>query len=302
MVLFTENLEYRYSTDRIVLRNLNLGVPDGSIYGFVGANGAGKTTALRLMLGLLPIQSGTISLLGTNLGQDRTGVLRQTGSLIEGPSIYDHLTATEHLEMVRHVYAAPAERTETVLRLVDLLQARDKLAGKFSLGMKQRLAIAMAIVHRPKLLVLDEPTNGLDPNGIVDMREFLQRLNREHGTTILVSSHLLSEVEMLATHIGILHRGALLFQGSLDELRAQHRQSSIWIDTSDNAAARQLMEMPLPLKSSARAMDTRIDLGCLRKDEVAQINRKLIGAGIDVYEISTQTTTLENIFMEMVNG
>src|SRR4051812_40769800 len=199
-----------------VLQGIDLCVPAGAIYGFLGPNGAGKTTTLRLLLGLLRRQQGTVRIFGRALERDRLAILRRIGSSIETPSIYGQLTAAENLEVWRRLFRCERRRIGEVLRLVGLHEAGAKRAERFSLGMKQRLAIAIALLHEPSLLILDEPTNGLDPHGVIDVRRLLGVLNREHGITMLVSSHVLSEVERLVTHVGIIHRGRMRFQGTLD--------------------------------------------------------------------------------------
>ena len=196
-------------------------VPTGAIYGFLGPNGAGKTTTLRLILGLLRRQSGQICVFEQWLEQHRAAVLSRIGSSIEVPSIYDSLTATENLEVWRLAFGCARSRIRTVLELVGLTETGARRASQFSLGMKQRLAIAVALLHEPRLLILDEPTNGLDPHGIIEVRKLLRRLNQEEGITILVSSHLLSEIEKLVTHLGIINRGRMVFEGTLAQLAKQ---------------------------------------------------------------------------------
>src|SRR5262245_35719494 len=209
-----QGLTHRFAADP-VLRGVNLTVPEGSIYGFLGPNGAGKTTTLRLVLGLLSRQEGSILVFGQTLEQHRLAILQQLGSSIETPSVYGHLTAFENLEIWRRVFRCDRRRIREVLELVDLAGTGSKRAERFSLGMKQRLGIAVALLHEPSLLVLDEPTNGLDPHGILEMRRLLASLNREQGVTILVSSHILSEIERLVTHVGVIHRGTMRFEGTL---------------------------------------------------------------------------------------
>ena len=209
LCLETIDLCHRYPAGETVLHDIALAVPQGSIYGFLGPNGAGKTTTLRLLLGLIRQQRGRISIFGKDLARHRIAILRQVGSLIETPSLYEHLTAAENLALLQRIHRVPTARIAQVLERVGLGATRDKRAGQFSLGMKQRLGIAAALLHRPALLILDEPTNGLDPNGIIEIRDLLTALNREEGTTVLVSSHLLAEVERLASHVGIVHRGRL---------------------------------------------------------------------------------------------
>lgn len=220
--LETAGLTYRFSRHNIVLDNLDLRVPEGSIYGFLGPNGAGKTTTLRLVLGLLRRQQGRISFFGHPYETSRLATLKKVGSLIESPSIYGQLTAVENLLVWQKIYGCPKDRIATVLEWVGLANTGRKAAGKFSLGMKQRLGIAVALLNDPALLILDEPTNGLDPAGMVEIRALLQQLNHQQGVTILLSSHLLWEMQKLVTYTGIIHQGRLLYQGPLDQLMAKH--------------------------------------------------------------------------------
>jgi lantibiotic transport system ATP-binding protein len=213
-------LGYRFGRNEPTLVDLDLTVPAGSIYGFLGPNGAGKTTTLRLILGLLRRQRGEIRVLGHTLDRHRTEVLSKVGSSIESPSIYGPLSARENLEVWRRIYDCDRTRIDQVLELVGLGTAGRKRADQFSLGMKQRLGIAVALLHEPELLILDEPANGLDPHGIIEIRRLLQGLN-SRGTSILVSSHLLAEVEKLVTHLGIIDRGRIVFEGTPAELAAR---------------------------------------------------------------------------------
>src|SRR6187551_2779724 len=190
-ILKTHDLVHSFSNDEVVLNGISLRVEESSIYGFLGPNGAGKTTTLRLVLGLLKVQQGSIEIFGEDFEKNRVKSLRKIGSMIESPSIYSHLTAEENLRLLQKVYQCPRTRIAEVLELVGLANTGRKKAGEFSLGMKQRLSIAIALLNSPWLLILDEPTNGLDPNGIIESRELLRRLNRESGITIVISSHLL---------------------------------------------------------------------------------------------------------------
>ena len=231
----TESLTH-YFGEQLVLRDVNLVVPDGTIYGFLGPNGAGKTTTLKLLLGLLRRQRGAIRIFGRPMDSERLEVLRRIGSSIESPSIYAQLTAAENLDVWRRAIGCPKGRIAEALASVGLADTGRKRAGQFSLGMKQRLSIAVALLHEPSLLILDEPTNGLDPQGILEMRTLFERLNRDYGTTILVSSHILSEVERLVTHVGVIHRGTLRFQGPLEQLRERQQSSSFTaVDTGEIA-------------------------------------------------------------------
>ncbi len=295
----TKDLSYHFSPQEMVLNNICLQIPNGSIYGFLGPNGAGKTTTLRLLLGLLSNQQGDIKIFNKPLFTHRIEILKNIGSLIESPSIYTHLTATENLCVWQKLYQCPMHRIRAVLELVGLSAVGNKKAGKFSLGMKQRLAIAVALLHEPKLLILDEPTNGLDPNGILEMRILLQKLNAELGITILISSHILSEIEKLVTHIGIIHKGVLLMQGTLQELMSkQHMTNFIVLDTSANDKAFSILSQDIP---DLQINNNKIIMPFLEKNKIAEINALLVSSEIDVYEISPEKNDLENVFMQLIN-
>lgn len=299
-IIEASKLSYRFSrNDKPVLDNIQLQVKEGSIYGFLGPNGAGKTTTLRLILGLLRKQEGDIFIFGEAFGRRRVQLLHRIGTLIESPSVYGHLTATENLAVWQKVFQCPRSRIAEVLKIVGLQDTGFKKARQFSLGMKQRLGIAAALLHQPDLLVLDEPTNGLDPAGIVEMRELLKKLNQEQGITILISSHLLPEIEKLATDVGIIHRGQMLFQGTLEALMQRQRQASrIVMETGDNPAALQLLA---GLHIPARIEGNGISLAAAEKPVLADINRQLVQQGIDVWRIAAVEEDLESVFMNLTN-
>lgn len=296
----TTDLVHRFSPGEIVLKNINLRVTEGSIYGFLGPNGAGKTTTLRLILGLLKRQQGSISVFGKPFDENRVGILKRVGSLIESPSFYGHLTAQENLGLLQKIYQCPKSRVREVLNLVDLPDTGRKKAGQFSLGMKQRLSIAIALLNNPSLLVLDEPTNGLDPNGMIEIRELLTRLNQEQGTTIIISSHLLASIEKLVSHIGIINKGKLVFQGTLSELKTRPQQLlSVIFETSDNAKASQVIA---DHDLASRIEDGKIVLPAFSKQTIAKINQNLVNIGLEVYEIKWVSNDLESIFMDFINN
>lgn len=299
VIIQTEGLNFSFQNGMRTLDNVQLSVPKGSIYGFLGPNGAGKTTTLRLLLGLLRNQQGKIELFGQNFQEHRIEILRKLGSLIEQPSLYGHLTAQENLEVYRVIYQCDRSRIKEVLKIVGLEQTGKKKAKQFSLGMKQRLSIAIALLHQPELLVLDEPTNGLDPNGIIEIRELIKKLNKESGTTILVSSHILSEVEKMATHVGIIHKGKLLFQGTMNELQQMKtRNTGMEIDTSDNSRALGLLQQ----QYTASLAEGKLVLPIQSKEEAATVNRLLVQAGLDVYSLHPQHSNLEQLFLDITSS
>jgi len=298
-VLETMRLTHSFDGSEKVLEQVDLAVDEASIYGFLGPNGAGKTTTLRLVLGLLKRQEGTITVFGKDLVRDRIEVLRRVGSMIESPSIYSHLTARENLLLLQKIYRCPLSRIDEVLSLVNLSDTGKKKAGQFSLGMKQRLAIAIALLPDPSLLILDEPTNGLDPNGIIEIRELLRSINRDRGITILVSSHLLSEIDRLVSHVGIINKGRMMFQGTLDELKEQQeRLTHCTLETNDPARTREILDRA---GITAELRDGKFTLPAMEKAELARLNRELVQSGIDVSEIALAKSDLERIFIDMVS-
>jgi ABC-2 type transport system ATP-binding protein len=292
-------LSHQFPNGDRALDQVNLRVREGSIYGFLGPNGAGKTTTLRLLLGLLKKQKGEIQMLGKSFDDHRIEILQNIGSLIESPSMYSHLTAVENLTVWQKVYQCPKNRIPEVLKLVGLADTGRKKAGQFSLGMKQRLGIAAALLHSPSLLVLDEPTNGLDPGGIIEMRELLRNLNKNEGITIVISSHLLPEIEKLVTDIGIINKGKMLFEGPLDELmRRQQEASYLAFETNNNTAALQLIQSQ---HIEAHLKDKNIILPQLPKPVIARLNQALVQHDIEVYGIATMTKDLESIFINLTH-
>lgn len=296
-IIQTLSLIYHFSPAVKTLDNINLSVEKGSVYGFLGPNGAGKTTTLRLLLGLLKHKKDTIRIFDKDITTDRIDILKKIGSLIEQPSLYGHLTAKENLEVYRKIYGVGKGRIEAVLQLVDLSNTGGKRARQFSLGMKQRLSIAVALLHSPELLILDEPTNGLDPNGIIETRELIKQLNSQEGVTILVSSHILAEVEKMATHLGIIHKGKLLFQGSLSELQIlKSKQAILQLETSNNVAAASLLS-----SYYSQIKNGQMLLTYESREDIARINRTLVENGVDVFLLQPQQNDLEQLFLDITS-
>ncbi|MES2777877.1 MAG: ABC transporter ATP-binding protein [Bacteroidota bacterium] len=296
-IIKTTGLSYHYAKNVQTLFNVDLQVDRGSIYGFLGPNGSGKTTTLSLLLGLLRNQQGSIEIFGQHLHANRVGILKKIGSLIESPSLYGHLTAKENLEVYRAVYGASKERIAEVLNIVRLDDTGKKIVKKFSLGMKQRLSIALALLPNPELLVLDEPSNGLDPSGIIELRQLIRTLNIDHGMTIVISSHLLSEVEKMVTHLGIIYKGKMLFQGSLPELHLfQRKGSRLLIDTSDNRIAMELLQEHSPDWTGGS-----ISLPFRDSKQTASINRLLVQNQLDVHLLQPKENDLEQLFIDLTS-
>ena len=298
MVIKTEGLTFNFGSQTVV-KSLSLQVPEGSIYGFLGPNGAGKTTTIKLLLNLLKTQQGSIHIFDQELQQNRTKILSQIGSLIEQPAIYLHLSGKENLQNRALLLEIPEQRVNDMLDLVHLTNAANKKAGQYSLGMKQRLGIALALLSDPKLLILDEPTNGLDPNGIIEVRELLINLVKKHNKTVFISSHLLAEVERMATHVGIINHGALVFQGSIKDLEALS-QPLIQIELENAVDAANFLSRNNFTVSNVE--DNYVFAPFSSRQEMGEINRLLVQNGYAVYSINKQQKDLEKLFLAITQN
>lgn len=228
-IITTSQLTKKYK-NFVSVNHVSLHIRKGSIYGFLGPNGAGKSTTMKMLLGLTAPTKGSFTIDGKHFPKDRMEILKEIGSFIEAPSFYANLTGRENLEVIRRILRLPKESVEEALELVGLTEFGDRLARKYSLGMKQRLGLAGALLGKPPILILDEPTNGLDPSGIHEIRDLVKSLPGRYDCTVLISSHMLSEIELMADDIGILNHGRLLFEGSLEELRQKAAGSGFAAD------------------------------------------------------------------------
>lgn len=281
---------------RWAVADLELKVEPGVIYGFLGRNGAGKTTAIRLILGLLRPTRGEVSVFGADVVRDRIAAARQVGSLLEARATYDHLTGRENLDMTRRLLGLPASEIDRVLEMVEMSDAAHRKVGHYSLGMRQRLGLARALLGRPRLLILDEPMNGLDPDGIRDMREAIRALPDRSGATVLLCSHLLAEVEQTAAHIGLLRDGRLLMQGPIGEL-LQRAEPELYLRASDTTAALRLLQAGgWSAQVDGDGLVVRLDG---RRDTAARINRSLVEAGLQVCELTPRAGSLESLYLRM---
>ena len=298
MVINTDGLTFDFGSQTVV-KSLSLQVPEGSIYGFLGPNGAGKTTTIKLLLNLLQTQQGSIQIFGKELKSNRLEILAQIGSLIEQPAIYLHLSGKENLLNRALLLQIGEARVNEVLKIVHLTDAAHKKAGQYSLGMKQRLGIALALLSDPKLLILDEPTNGLDPNGIIEVRELLIKLVSEHKKTVFISSHLLAEIERMATHVGIINHGELLFQGSIHDLEAMSKPA-VQIETDNTVDAANYLSRNN--YTVAEVTDTHLFVPYTTKQETGKINKLLVDMGYTVYSITKQHKDLEKLFLDITQN
>jgi ABC-type multidrug transport system ATPase subunit len=298
MVINTNNLTFTFGSQTVV-KSLSLQVPEGSIYGFLGPNGAGKTTTIKLLLNLLKMQEGSIHIFDLELQSNRIKILSQIGSLIEQPAIYLHLSGKENLLNRALLLQIPKKRVDEMLALVHLQNAEHKKAGQYSLGMKQRLGIALALLSDPKLLILDEPTNGLDPNGIIEIRELLMKLTSEYKKTVFISSHLLAEIQKMATHVGIINYGELMFQGSIHELEALSKPS-IQIETDRTVDAANFLK-----KNNIEVSDVNehhLHVPYTSKETMGEINALLNQNGYTIYSINKQQQDLEKLFLAITQN
>lgn len=294
-VIITENLTKQYGS-KTVVSQLGLSVPSGSIYGFLGPNGAGKSTTIKLLLGLVKPTSGHMELLGREVTEkNRLAVLSQTGSLIEAPAYYGHLSGQENLQIICTLKNVPESEIDRVLKIVRMEGQRHKKARHYSLGMKQRLGLAAALMGNPRLLLLDEPTNGLDPAGIQEMRELICSLPAQYGITVLVSSHLLSEIDQMATHVGIIHKGELIFQDSLSCLH-EHSKSRLFLRTDDDGKAAKILEQ---YRFPSEERDGKLYLRILEDRLVIKAISTLTDSGIGILRLSEEQMSLEDIFLKL---
>ena len=278
------------------VKQLNLSVPEGAVYGFLGPNGAGKSTTLKMVLGLARPTAGEITVFGKPVNsRNRIAILKQVGSLIESPSYYGHLTGEENLRIIQTLRGAPEKDIQEVLSIVRLDGQKGKQVAHYSLGMKQRLGLAAALLGFPKLLILDEPTNGLDPAGIQEMRELICSLPGQFGMTVLVSSHLLSEIDQMADHVGIIREGELVFQDTLAALHARSRHHLALRTTDNGEAARLLGESKLPCTLE----DGYLILPLLTDADAAKLSRFLAAHRVDLLRMEERQKSLEDIFLEL---
>lgn len=293
-IVSTHNLSKRYGNAYRV-NDVNLSVCEGDIYGFLGPNGAGKSTTLKMILGLTRPTDGKVTVFGKDFEANRRLILSQTGSLIESPSYYGHLTGLENMRVIQRLRGVPDKNVLEALKIVRLENQKDKKVSQYSLGMKQRLGIAMALLSFPKLLILDEPTNGLDPAGIGEIRELIKSLPQRYGITVLISSHLLSEIEQIATSVGIINDGMMMFQGSMDALKNKSRPT-ISIKTRHNRFAHEILSAK---GLSSLQHEDSLMFESLTDEQVTQANKSLVAANIDVLRIEEHKKNLESIFLDI---
>ena len=294
-IIETNALSKQYGNNYSV-NNVHLKVRPGCVYGFLGPNGAGKSTTMKMLLGLVKPTGGEILMFGGEFDdRNRIQVLRQTGSLIESPSYYGHLSGRENLQIIQTLKKVPKEEIDEVLSIVRLEGQQKKKVREYSLGMKQRLGLAAALLGKPKLLLLDEPTNGLDPAGIQEMRELISQLPGHYGMTVMVSSHLLSEIDQMATDVGIIDKGKMIYQGSLQKLHDKAR-SSIHVRVLNQSAAVRILDEyqePYELNGEELVFAER------EEGQIANLVALLAGQGAQVIRVTEKQKSLEDIFLKL---
>lgn len=300
-MIHVNSLGYSYKKGEKVIDDLSFEVPEGSFFGFLGANGSGKTTTIRLMLGLCKPDKGSVKIGGEVMNRSTIKAFRRIGSMIESPSYYANLTGEENLIVYSRYYGLDRKIVDKTLKDVGLASAAKKKAGNYSLGMKQRLGLAMCIMYNPDLLILDEPLNGLDPKGISEMRDLLLRLQKEEGKTILISSHLLGEVENTCDNICVIDKGKKLFSGRIDDLRSSiigKTRYAIECDKKENVS--QILKSDFNLNNEVNSED--IVFSVENKDVIPDIVRKLYLNDVSIYGITRMKNSLEELFLKLTNS
>jgi bacitracin transport system ATP-binding protein len=300
MVLQTLGLTKQYGS-QFAVNDLNMNVEQGKIYGLLGRNGAGKTTTIRMVTGLLQPTRGEIILFGERMKTPTKQCFSRIGALIESPAFYENLTAKENLKIISDLRGTQARNSiEEALKLVNLENETKKKVRQFSLGMKQRLGIAMAMMHNPEFIILDEPTNGLDPIGIQQIRLMIKRLSSEKGVTVLISSHILSEIEQMADKVGIIDKGVLVEELTMDEIRHRNRHY-VKLSVSDVNRTIPVLEKELTINDFEILNENEIKVFHLDKD-LENINRTLVLKGIGVSELTVKKGNLEEYFLKLTGG
>lgn len=296
-VICIDNLTFGYHNKQ-VLDKICLNVPEGSIFGFLGPNGAGKTTTIKILLGLLKVGDGHVSLFERDINTHRIEGLKLTGTMVEDPSLYDHLNARENLKINCVIRKVSTTRIEEVLLQVGLTNDAHRKVKNYSSGMKQRLALAQALLPNPRLLMLDEPINGLDPAGIIEIRNLLLDLNRNHGITIFLSSHILPEIEKLCSHVAVINKRNILYQGSMDGLLNSGRNGArLIVETDQPSKSKELLSYFYHVES----MDsTKLIINISDKNEAMGIAKRLVEAGIGILSLQPEVHELEASFLELL--
>ena len=300
-MITVQSLTFSYNKGPNILEDISFQVPKGSLYGFLGANGSGKTTTIRLMLGLCTPNSGHVHIDGVCMDSPPSSIFKKMGAMIEQPSLYGQLTGAENLYLNALYYGSGFDKIEQTLALVGLKQVKNKRASAYSLGMKQRLGLALSLLHDPELLILDEPLNGLDPKGMAEIRELMLQLVKQEGKTIFMSSHLLSEVETTCDAICIIDEGKKKFSGSINELRRRLAGQATW-KISCNDPEKALLLLDETLTGDVDPSGEGIVVQTAVKESIPALNKRLVESGFTIYAIMPIERRLEELYLKLTNG
>jgi len=287
---------------RVAVDEVSMTVPERAVYGFLGRNGAGKTTTLKMVLGLIRPTSGAVRVCGLDMARDRIGAARKIGALLEAHGFYGNLSGAENLSLTARLLGLPATEVDRVLEVVEMRAEAGRAVGGYSLGMRQRLGLARAMLGAPPVLVLDEPTNGLDPDGIADMRQFLKSLPQRTGATVLLSSHLLGEIEQIATHVGVVSDGRLVLEGELARLKAGLAPQIVLRTGDDTRAAQLLAGHDLTPVATQAGLAVTLRPGEDADQAAAALNRALVQADLAVFAIGPRDHSLEDIYRQVATA
>lgn len=295
VVVKLENVHKKIGRNEII-RGLSFEVKEGEVYGFLGPNGSGKTTTIRMMTGLIAMTEGDIIICGHSIRTNREKALERIGAIVENPELYEYMTGMQNLKHFANMAAKPIskERIAGIIKLVDLKEAINKKVRTYSLGMKQRLGIAQALLHNPKVLILDEPTNGLDPAGIRQIRDYLRHLAKEEGIAVIVSSHLLSEIELMCDRVVIIKDGQFVQAYNLHENKKNGDKIDVAFEVNTVNEANKIIK--------GKVVKQNVVLTSLKKEDIPQIVKKLIYADVLVYGVTVQNKTLEDEFLAITEG
>ncbi|CAA7195974.1 ABC transporter ATP-binding protein [Chryseobacterium potabilaquae] len=297
-IIEIQDLNFGFSKNKPILKNINLSVPRGSIFGFLGANGAGKSTTMKMLIGAIPDEKNCIKIFNQSVSNLYPEGFHRIGSLIDVAAFYDHLSGWENILAMSKLRELPESECERVLHLVDMWENRHVKMKKCSLGMKQRIAIAITLLGNPDLLILDEPVNGLDPNGMMEIRELLIKLNKEQGVTIFISSHLLQEIEKMITHLAIISHGEIKFSGSVKDLTTLYKHTRMRIGI--NNAEHYIKE--IPEKNSPNQIDENtLEIVVESKEEIITLVKKMVMAGAEIFELKS-SLGFEEWFMDIIKN
>ncbi len=294
-ILEVSNL-VKYFGKKKVLNDVSFSINEGEILGFIGPNGAGKTTTIKLILGLQSINSGTVKLNGYDLEKDFEKAIRSVGAIVESPDMYMYLTGRKNIELVANMYKGiDKKRIDEVIKLVGLEKRIDDKVSKYSLGMRQRLGIAVALLHKPKLLILDEPTNGLDPEGIKELRDLMKKLAKEENTGILISSHNLSELESFCTNVCLIQNGEVISTSTLKELKKMDKNSYV-IKVNSTKNIKKLLNENDKIINDNHIMVKR------KEEDIPDLIEQMVKEGYKIYRVQENTVTLEEAFLKKTGG